>query len=71
MKRTTVYLPEDLKSRLESEARLRGVTEAELIRVAVDKELRRVRPTGGFLSGDMGGITSENLHEHPEGFGDL
>ena len=70
MKRTTVYLPEDLKARLEAEARRRGVTEAEVIRVAVDKEVQRRPRRGGFLSGATGGLTSENLEEHLEGFGD-
>ena len=35
MKRTTVYLPEDLKEDLERAARLTGVSEAELIREGV------------------------------------
>ena len=70
MKRTTVYLPEEMKARLEAEARRRGVTEAEVIRVAVDKEVRRPRPRGGILTGDLGGLTSENLDEFLEGFGD-
>jgi CheY-like chemotaxis protein len=70
MKRTTVYFPEDLKSRLEAEAKRRNVTEAELIRVAVDKEVRRPRPRGGILTGDLGGLTSENLDEYLEGFGE-
>ena len=70
MKRTTVYFPEDLKGRLEVEAKLRGITEAELIRVAVDKEVRRPRPRAGILSGDLGGLTSGNLEEFLEGFGE-
>ena len=70
MKRTTVYFPEDLKGRLEAEAKRRGVTEAELIRVAVDKEVRRPRPRGGILTGGLGGLTSENIDECLEGFGE-
>jgi metal-responsive CopG/Arc/MetJ family transcriptional regulator len=69
MKRTTVYFPEDLKRRLEAEAKSRGVTEAELIREAVDKEVRRPRPRAGILTGDLGGLTSENIDEYLEGFG--
>ena len=72
MKRTTVYLPEELKARLEAEAKRRGVTEAEVIRLAVDKELQRRPRRGGFLSGGPDdGVTAANLHEHMEGFGEL
>jgi hypothetical protein len=71
MKRTTVYLPDELKVRLEAEAQRRGVTEAEIIRLAVDKELLR-RPTrGGFITDDPGDLTGATLHEHMEGFGEL
>ena len=51
MKRTTVYFPDDLKARLEAEATRRGVTEAQIVREAVDKETRRPRPRGGIISG--------------------
>ena len=68
MKRTTVYLPDDLKARLGAEAARRQVTEAEIIRQAVDKETRQPRPRGGIFSGDTGGLTGANLHEHMEGF---
>jgi predicted transcriptional regulator len=70
MKRTTIYLPDDLKARLEAEAARRGVTEAEIVRVAVDKETRRPRPRGGILSGDLGGLTSANVDDYLEGFGE-
>lgn len=71
MKRTTVYLPEELKARLEAEAQRRHITEAELIRRAVDNELHRRAPRGGFLSGGPDdGITGANLHEQMEGFGE-
>ncbi len=71
MKRTTVYLPEELKARLEAEASKRGVSEAEIIREAVDKEMRRSRSFAGIVTGATGGVTSENLHEHMEGFGEM
>ena len=51
MRRTTVYFPDDLKARLEAEATRRGVTEAQIVREAVDKETRRPRPRGGIMSG--------------------
>ena len=72
MKRTTVYFPEDLKARLENEAKRRGITEAELIRTSVDNELRRREPRGGFLRGAPDdGVTGANLHDHMEGFGEM
>ena len=71
MKRTTIYLPEDMKSRLEHEASRRQITEAELIRRAVDNELHRRATRGGIISGaPKDGITGANLHEHMEGFGE-
>ncbi len=39
MKRTTIYLPDEMKAAIESEAARRGVTEAEVIRHAVEVEL--------------------------------
>lgn len=39
VKRTTVYFPDEMKTAIEREARRRGVTEAEVIREAVAKEL--------------------------------
>jgi hypothetical protein len=70
MRRTTVYLPDELKARLAAEAARRQVTEAEIIRQAVDKETRQPRPRGGIFSGDTGGLTGANLHERMEGFGE-
>ena len=46
-----MYFPEELKARLEAEATRRGVTEAQIVREAVDKETRRPRPRGGIISG--------------------
>jgi len=46
-----VYFPDELKARLEAEAMKRGVTEAQIVREAVDKETRRPRPRGGIISG--------------------
>lgn len=58
MKRTTVYLPDDLKARLEAAAKTRGVTEAEIVRQAVDKELRRSELRAGIITGDGGDSTA-------------
>lgn len=35
MKRTTIYLPDDMKAALERTAKARGLTEAEVVRSAV------------------------------------
>jgi len=69
MKRTTIYLPDDLKARLEAEAQRRGVTEAEIVRVAVDKELLRARLSGGIFTG--GGLNARDIDSGDalEGFG--
>lgn len=48
VKRTTVYLPDSLKERLERVARERNISEAELMRAAIDEFTRtsaRPRPT--------------------------
>jgi len=75
MKRTTIYLPEEMKSRLEAEAARRQITEAELIRRAVDMELQRTPLRGGIVSGPGDGLngadlTRENRHTWLEGFGE-
>lgn len=71
MKRTTIYLPDEMKLELEAEAARRQITEAELIRRAVDSELHRRRPRGGIITGGPNdGITGANLHEHMVGFGE-
>lgn len=75
MKRTTIYLPDDLKARLEAEAKRRGVTEAEVIRGAVDKELLRSSLGAGIVTGSGGGLNGADLtrdtrHIWLEGFGE-
>lgn len=69
MKRTTIYLPDDLKARLEAEAKRRGVTEAQVIREAVDKETRRPRPRGGILTGGTLDARDIDTTEALRGFG--
>jgi plasmid stability protein len=39
VKRTTIYLPDELKARLEAAARARGRTEADVIREALTRAL--------------------------------
>jgi hypothetical protein len=72
MRRTTIYLPDELKTRLEKAAEHRGVTEAEIIRSAVDKELTRtLRGAGIITDPSPDGLSGRNLHEHMEGFGEM
>lgn len=66
-RKTTVYLPDDLKAALEEEARRRGVSEAELIRTALAASITRPRPRGGFLNGPP---IAEHVDEYLEGFGE-
>ncbi len=71
MQKTTVYLPEDLKARLERAAREERRSEAQLIREAVAAALdsrppRRPRPL--FDSGDPD--WAANVEEHLRGFGE-
>jgi len=72
MKRTTIYLPEELKARLEAAAKRRGVTEAEIVRRAVDKELTRGLQGAGIITDPLpDGVSGRTLHEHMEGFGEM
>ena len=53
MKKTTVYLPDDVKAALTAAAAQRGVSEADVIRQALRKEVapERRRPRSGLYSG--------------------
>ncbi|MDR0592137.1 MAG: ribbon-helix-helix domain-containing protein [Bifidobacteriaceae bacterium] len=70
MLRTTVYLPDDLKRRVEGAASARGVAEAQVIREALDQGLPPARPRpslGLYASGDP---LSDRVDEIlAEGFG--
>jgi Arc/MetJ-type ribon-helix-helix transcriptional regulator len=44
VKRTTIYLPDDLKSQLEAKARAEGRTEADVIRQALAAALSQRNP---------------------------
>lgn len=45
VKRTTIYLPDDLKARLEATARSEGRTEADVIRGALTRALQGREPS--------------------------
>jgi predicted transcriptional regulator len=65
--RTTIYLPEQLKEAVEREAARRGISEAQLIREAVAKEVARPRPNAGFLDAEP---MAERAEELLAGFGE-
>ena len=59
MKQTTVYLPDDLKQRLEQAAHEDGRSEALIVREALEETLGRrdVRPTVPLFDDDWGDPT--------------
>jgi hypothetical protein len=61
MRKTTVYLPDDLKTALEREATMRGVSEAELIRAALADAVRRPRPRPGLFRAEPFADRSDDL----------
>jgi Arc/MetJ-type ribon-helix-helix transcriptional regulator len=71
MKKTTVYLPDDLKAALGRMAAQQGRSEAELIRQAVRDLTRNLEPPRPrlplFRSGDP--TLAERVDEALEGFG--
>ncbi|MDP8969061.1 MAG: ribbon-helix-helix protein, CopG family [Actinomycetota bacterium] len=71
MRKTTVYLPDELKAALERAAAEERRSEAELIREAISVALRRrtgPRPRPGLV--DSGDTTlAERVEELLEGFG--
>lgn len=71
VKRSTIYLPEDLKSSLARAAKEEGRTEADLIREGVERLLASRHPEPRvplFRSGKAG--LAENVDELLAGFGE-
>ncbi len=52
MRKTSVYLPSDLKAALEREAARRGVSEADVIRAALRDAVVRPEPTLGLFEAE-------------------
>jgi predicted transcriptional regulator len=50
--KTTVYLPDDLKTALAQEAKRRQCSEAHVIRSAIAAAVQRDRPRAGILDGE-------------------
>ena len=72
MRKTTVYLPEDLKLRLEWTARRRGTSEADVIRIALEQFTDSDRPRPRvplFASGDPT-LAERDEELLAEGFGE-
>jgi hypothetical protein len=65
--KTTVYLPDELKARIEREARRRGIAEAEVIRTAIESGLSRPAPRGGLFAADP---FADRVDELLPGFGE-
>lgn len=72
MVKTTVYLPPELKKRIEHTARIEGKSEAEVIRAALDAYTLHHSPPRPklplFSSGEVGVIT--DWDEAMRGFGE-
>jgi len=69
-RKTTVYLPDELKSRLERVAREQERSEADVLRLALDAYLRRERPRPTlplFASGEVAPV--EDSDEAMRGLG--
>lgn len=66
-KKTTIYLPDDLKKAVENEARRRSRSEAEVIRRAIADAVSRPRPRGGLYEAEP---IAERVDELLDGFGD-
>lgn len=70
MEKTTVYLPEDLRSAVKRAARQRGISEAEVIRDSIRGAVggARPRPRGGLFA--SGTPIARSDEEHLAGFGE-
>lgn len=68
MQKTTIYLPEELKRRVEETAKVRRCSEADVIRDAIDRHTDRPRPVLPlFSSGEV--LPIEDWDEAMRGFG--
>lgn len=66
--KTTVYLPDELKVRIEREARRRACSEATVIRDAISASLERPRPRPGIIPD--GEPIADRVDELLAGFGE-
>lgn len=70
MKKTTVYLPDDLKAAINRAAARQRISEAEVIRRAIRNGLdaARLRPVGGLFTGAV--PTARRVDELLDAFGE-
>lgn len=66
-RKTTIYLPDDLKEAIEREARRRRSSEAQVIREAIAASLARPKPRAGLLDAEP---FAERVDELLAGFGE-
>ena len=66
-RKTTIYLPDELKEAVEREARRRGASEAEIIRQAITAAVSRPQPRSGLIDVEP---FAERADEFLAGFGD-
>ena len=73
MQKATLYLPRDLKAKMVAIARIRGVSEAQVIREAlrkmIDEEPKPQPRIPLITSGDP--MLAERVNEALEGFGEV
>jgi hypothetical protein len=67
MTKTTIYLSDSLRANIKREAGRRGVSEAEVIRSAIESGLSRPAPRAGLFAAAP---FAENADEMLAGFGD-
>lgn len=60
-RKTTIYLPDELKRGVEREARRRGSSEAEVIRQALAEAIASPRPRAGFLDAEPFAARADEL----------
>ncbi len=66
--KTTLYLPTNLKRRIEDEAQRKDLSEAEVIRRVLEAGLERPRPRGGLFSDPD--LDARRVDEYLKGFGE-
>ncbi|MBA2609192.1 MAG: ribbon-helix-helix protein, CopG family [Actinobacteria bacterium] len=66
--KTTLYLPTNLKRRIEDEAQRKGRSEAEVIRRVLEAGLERPRPQGGLFSDPD--LDARRVDDYLKGFGE-
>jgi hypothetical protein len=71
MRKTTIYLPDELKQRIERIARSQRRSEADVIRTAIDEATREVYPAPTLPLFESGEVTPiDDWDDALRGFGD-